>query len=206
MCKSMTVNRSKNETKRNQILAAATQLFTEQGYAATSMVLIAKQADVSKQTVYSHFGSKDDLFAASIEQKCDSTLMINAENIDITNPKETLFGIAQRFVEMITSKEALAVHKICSFESKSYPHLSELFYQAGPERLTAEIALLMERLVEAKILVIANTHDAALQYLHVMKGEAWMRAEFNIKEQIPQSEIDRYLRASVEHFMKGYAP
>ena len=51
--------RSKSESKRKQILDAATILFTEQGYSSTSMDLIAKNANVSKQTVYSHFGNKD---------------------------------------------------------------------------------------------------------------------------------------------------
>ena len=34
--------------------------------------MIAKEAGVSKQTVYSHFGNKDELFTAAIEQKCVS--------------------------------------------------------------------------------------------------------------------------------------
>ena len=60
----MVNKRSKNEAKRQQILNSAINLFTEQGYAAASMDLIAKNADASKQTVYSHFCSKDDLFSA----------------------------------------------------------------------------------------------------------------------------------------------
>ena len=60
--------RSKSESKSKQILDAATLLFTEQGYSSTSMDLIAKHANVSKQTVYSDFGNKAELFAASIKK------------------------------------------------------------------------------------------------------------------------------------------
>ena len=61
---------SRSEQKREQILLAAKELFCEQGFPNTSMDEVAKLAGVSKQTVYSHFGCKDDLFVASIESKC----------------------------------------------------------------------------------------------------------------------------------------
>lgn len=201
----MKKSRSKNENKRQQILTAATILFTEKGYAATSMEALAKQADVSKQTVYSHFGSKDELFAASIEQKCDSYEMINFSLDDLSDPKNTLMQLAKRFIVMLTSKEALAVHKICSYESNSYPQLSELFYSAGPERLSKEVAKLMTLLNEKKILQIDNPWYAALQFLNMMKGEVWMRVEFNTKKQLTEQEVDHYLEASIDLFMRGYS-
>ncbi len=204
MMKSKT--RSKSSTKRQQILQAATQLFTEQGYASTSMDLIARHADVSKQTVYSHFGSKDELFAAAIEDRCDSYQMLNFSLDDLSNPKATLLTLAQRFLCMLTSKEACAVHKICAYEAKSYPLLSELFYQAGPEKVTNDVAELMAILNERKILTIENPRFAALQFLNMMKGEVWMRVEFNTKHQLSEEEINAYLLSSVELFMRGYAP
>jgi TetR/AcrR family transcriptional repressor of mexJK operon len=201
----MKKSRNKSEGKRQQILNAATKLFTEQGYSATSMEALAKQADVSKQTVYSHFGSKDELFAASIEQKCDSYEMINFSLDEFSDPKSMLMQLAKRFIIMLTSKEALAVHKICSFESNSYPQLSELFYQAGPERLSKEVAELMTLLNDKKMLAIDNPWYAALQFLNMMKGEVWMRVEFNTKKQLTEQEVESYLAASVELFMRGYA-
>ncbi|NMP30283.1 TetR/AcrR family transcriptional regulator [Thalassotalea sp. M1531] len=202
----MTKNRSKNETKRKQILASATHLFTEQGYASTSMALIAKHADVSKQTVYSHFGSKEELFSAAIEQKCDSSILLDFAQVTLTDPHATLLAIAKRFFAMITSKEALAVHKICAFEAKSYPQLSELFYQAGPERLTAEMAKLLVEFNDKGLLSIENPHFAATQFLHLVKGEAWMRIEFNTQYQLSEQQIDQYISSSVDLFLRGYAP
>jgi TetR/AcrR family transcriptional regulator, mexJK operon transcriptional repressor len=197
--------RSKSSVKRGQILEAATLLFTEQGYTAISMDLIARQADVSKQTVYSHFGSKDQLFAAAIEQKCDSYHMVDFSFNDLADPKAVLLTLAQRFLQMLTSKEACAVHKICAYEANSHSTLSELFYQAGPEKITNEVVELMAELNQRKILKINNAHFAAVQFLDLMKGEAWLRVEFNTKQQLSQTEINAYLLSSVELFMRGYA-
>jgi AcrR family transcriptional regulator len=52
---------------RAAVLDAATRLFGELGWAATSMRGVAKAAGVSMETVYSGFGSKPDLLAAVID-------------------------------------------------------------------------------------------------------------------------------------------
>lgn len=196
--------RPKNEAKRKQILDAATTLFTENGYVETSMDNIAKLANVSKQTVYSHFGKKEELFSAAIEQKCiayDLSQMVFSEGDDLA---EFLLELATRFFNLISSKEAMAVHKICAYESDSYPELSELFYRAGPEPLVKEVTELFAHLGHIGVLSIPQPRMAAVQFLSIMRGEAWLRLEFNLKEQLTSSEIQDYLKHSVAFFIKGY--
>lgn len=59
---------SKRDTsqKREAILAAAVQVFIEEGFDNASMDRIAERADASKRTVYNHFTSKDELLHAVI--------------------------------------------------------------------------------------------------------------------------------------------
>lgn len=47
--------------KKAQILASSLCLFANNGYHGTSIMNIAKRANVSKSLIYSHFSSKDDL-------------------------------------------------------------------------------------------------------------------------------------------------
>jgi len=49
---------------RRRIIAAAAELFTRQGYAATTIQQVAEQADVAWQTVYSVFGTKAAILSA----------------------------------------------------------------------------------------------------------------------------------------------
>lgn len=56
------------DRKREAILLAAIHEFRSNGFEATSMDKIAATAEVSKRTVYNHFPSKDDLFAAILLQ------------------------------------------------------------------------------------------------------------------------------------------
>lgn len=52
---------------RARILEAASGLFVDRGYGATSIASIAEAADVSPQTIYGTFGTKAALLAASVD-------------------------------------------------------------------------------------------------------------------------------------------
>lgn len=54
-------NEEKLTEKQKGILAAATELFAEKGYAATSTSEIAKKAGVAEGTIFRHYKSKKDL-------------------------------------------------------------------------------------------------------------------------------------------------
>ncbi|HEX7852530.1 MAG TPA: TetR/AcrR family transcriptional regulator [Sphingobium sp.] len=50
------------ERRKARVMDVATQLFVEQGYAATSLVDIAREAGVATRTLYQHFGDKEEIF------------------------------------------------------------------------------------------------------------------------------------------------
>ncbi len=52
---------------RHRIVAAASELFVEHGYAATSIADVAAAADVAPQTVYAVFRSKAGLLGAAVD-------------------------------------------------------------------------------------------------------------------------------------------
>lgn len=60
--------RERGEQTRERILAAALELFAENGYAATSVAMVAKLARVHSQSLYHAFGSKEGLLAAAMER------------------------------------------------------------------------------------------------------------------------------------------
>ncbi len=53
---------------RERVLGSAQQLFRRQGINSTGMDQLCAVAQVSKRTAYQHFGSKDELVAAYLQQ------------------------------------------------------------------------------------------------------------------------------------------
>jgi AcrR family transcriptional regulator len=59
------------ERTRQRILDRAYVLFRRQGFARVNVDEIAAAAEITKRTLYSHFRSKDELFAAVLEAQHD---------------------------------------------------------------------------------------------------------------------------------------
>jgi AcrR family transcriptional regulator len=59
------------DERRAQLLAAATDVFVNNGYHATVMDDIAEHAGVSKPVLYQHFPSKLDLYLALLQRQAD---------------------------------------------------------------------------------------------------------------------------------------
>jgi AcrR family transcriptional regulator len=57
----------RSERSREQILAAALELFSHRGYGATSVRDIANEAGLSKGNVYHHFPDKETIFRALLD-------------------------------------------------------------------------------------------------------------------------------------------
>jgi AcrR family transcriptional regulator len=58
----------RSEATRAALMQAARELFTTQGYAGTNREEIAAAAGVTRGALYHHFGSKEALFRAVVEQ------------------------------------------------------------------------------------------------------------------------------------------
>ena len=63
----------KNPT-RSRVLAVASKLFYSEGIRNVGIETICKEADIKKPTLYHHFGSKDGLIAAYLEDRDEEVL------------------------------------------------------------------------------------------------------------------------------------
>jgi AcrR family transcriptional regulator len=63
-----------DEPGRDKVLAAALELFGEQGYHATSIAEIGVRAGIAKSVLYHYFGSKAGLYEVIAETESDALL------------------------------------------------------------------------------------------------------------------------------------
>jgi len=70
----------KAEERRNEILDAADELFTQKGFDGTSTSNILEKVGIARGTLYYHFKSKEDIMDALIE-RYTSTMLAKAKNV-----------------------------------------------------------------------------------------------------------------------------
>src|SRR5439155_4097621 len=71
----------RNPARREAVLQAAASAFAHAGYAATSMEEIAAGAGVTKLIVYRHFGAKETLYRAVLEQVFERQVELFLSNL-----------------------------------------------------------------------------------------------------------------------------
>ena len=197
--------RPRSEEKRRQIMAAAIELFTANGFEGTNVDDIAAAAGVSKQTVYSHFGCKETLFGLAISTKCKQS-GIGSDDLDLDEPPERMLPeIARRFLQLITSPEATRVHAVCTGSAETHPELGRIYFEQGPLQTVEAVAGYLEAQDRAGALRVENPRHAAWQFLCMLKAEEQLRTQFNIGR-MDQASLQAYVDDCVAMFLRAYQP
>ena len=76
--------------KQENILKAALQLFAQEGFSATSTSKVAKAAGVSEGLIFKHFGNKEGLLAAIMDEGKQSVKVKMAEVVMASEPKDVI--------------------------------------------------------------------------------------------------------------------
>lgn len=101
------LTRMPREQRRAQLLDAAGEVFTANGYHAASMDDIAEAAGVSKPVLYQHFGSKLDLYLALLDLACDRLVDLVAEALASTEDNaDRVVATMAAFYGMVSSERA----------------------------------------------------------------------------------------------------
>lgn len=196
--------RPKDPSKGAAILEAAKKLFVEQGFEGVSMDQIATEAGVSKLTVYSHYGDKESLFSAAIAAKCEEQLSDGLFAPDPAKPlRDQLLSIARAFFALITSREALAIHRVVSAQPAN-PKLGKLFWEAGPRRVQLGFESFIRGHVERNALDVADEHRAATQFFSLLKGELHAQLLCGCGD-FSERDVETHLQATVDMFLRAYA-
>ncbi|RPA62870.1 TetR/AcrR family transcriptional regulator [Shewanella frigidimarina] len=198
------ISLSRSEQKRAQVLESAIDLFCHQGFPNTSMDEVAKHAGVSKQTVYSHFGSKDDLFVSAIESKCVVHQLTGDALIDAANPQRVILQFALQFGEMIVSKETMTVFKTCVAQADTHPEVSRLFYDAGPKHVLGLIRNYLKKVNEHGEYFFENPHESAVRLCLMLFGELKLRLELGLEIGDLLTTRQQYLQDTAEMFLRAH--
>lgn len=100
--------RQEHEQRRADVLAAATAVFAERGFAGAQVGEITSRAQVSNSTVYGLFGGKEELYAAVLRGVSQGIQRRVSEAIlPIEDPVERLLAIVDGLVETFEADRRL---------------------------------------------------------------------------------------------------
>ncbi len=92
------------QASKEKIRTAAMELFMKQGYYATSISDIAKQAGISKGLLYNYYKGKEELLSEMVEARIREVVEVMEEAVALETPSEQLKYIVNGAIDNIHKK------------------------------------------------------------------------------------------------------
>jgi TetR/AcrR family transcriptional regulator, mexJK operon transcriptional repressor len=192
--------------KAETILAAAKRAFLASGYRAACMDMIAREAGVSKATVYAHFAGKEELFGAVIGRECERYFaQFSADELDPRDVRGSLAVLGRRFLDLVLSPDAIALHRIIVAEVTRFPALGQVFWQAGPERERVQIEGFLKSAVAAGALSLDDPRRGAEQFVSLVRGDIHLRQLLRLDPEPGDRQITEAAAAAADTFIRAFA-
>jgi AcrR family transcriptional regulator len=106
--KGMSTRAAQAEQTRQQILATAQRLFTELGYDATSLQMIADEMGLTKAAVYYHFRAKSDILLEAMRPGMERLEVLLDEAAAIRGRRARIEHLVNGFVDFLVQNRHYA--------------------------------------------------------------------------------------------------
>lgn len=194
-----------DSAKRRQIVQGARTVFLSRGFDAASMGDIAKEAGVSKGTLYVYFKSKEDLFGAIVQEECcthaEGTFVLDNNNHDVEG---TLTRVGTDFVVFLCTPGKADSLRIVMAIAERMPEIGKAFYETGPANGIRRVAGYLEAQVAAGLLKIDDCEIAAAQFLDSCQSTLFKPVLFNFAPPPSPERIAYVIGIAVRTFMAAY--
>lgn len=196
--------------KRLSILEAAAKVFCQAGFSGASIDEIAAAACVSRQTVYNHYGEKETLFIAVVDdvmERADSALFSILSSFPDTpdDLEDQLTAFAVRLNRnCLCNQDGRFLRKLVQSEGARYPHLFETWRQNGPGKIAGALAALLARLSHKAAFRIDDFDLAARQFLALINADLQMSTLFGAA--LSDAQLETSARDAVRTFLRAYGP
>ena len=92
--------------KREEVLDIASENFLSKGFDGTSINVMAREAGISKESIYRYFGSKEDLFMAVVERELSfygNGMLETTNNYEGESLKQALYKVAEATMHLVST-------------------------------------------------------------------------------------------------------
>ncbi len=194
-----------DNTKRQQIIEGAREVFLAQGFDAASMNDIARTAGVSKGTLYVYFENKEKLFQTICSQECqaqaEDTFRFVNDGDDI---EATLTRVGLNFVKFLCRHERASTARTVMAISERMPEIGKNFYETGAVQGIARLAAYLDGHVKTGELAIADCELAAAQLIEACQATLFKPILFNFGKPPSEVRMRHVVETAVRAFLAAY--
>lgn len=191
--------------RRQTFVDAARDAFFSRGYGETTMSSIAAAVGGSKTTLWSYFPSKEDLFAAVVDDIAEHfSAALTVELPDGAPVEPTLRRFATAMMDTILSPPILALHRVVTGEAQRFPELGAMFYERGPKRGKQRLAAFIASAMASGQLRSGDPMAAAWQFAALCQSGCFQEVLFSIRSAIGEERVAQDIDSAIDTFMRAW--
>jgi AcrR family transcriptional regulator len=143
--------RRRKDARPQEILEAALDVFVRQGFAATRVQDIARQAGITIGTLYLYFPSKEALFHAAVMQAMTAVLVPAEERVSCHQgaAEPLLVELMRRWWKTTADPRFAGIPKLVGSEADKFPDLARVYVHEVLHRARALYARVLQRGIES---------------------------------------------------------
>lgn len=123
--------KKQSEDLTARLIAVATVLFLEKGYAGTTIDELAMRLGAAKRTVYSRFADKADLFRMVTTNYAENALgQMPPVVVDERELAEQLHGACRDILGMVLAPDVIRIERMVMAEAERFPEIAPVFEAA----------------------------------------------------------------------------
>ncbi|PPJ49157.1 TetR/AcrR family transcriptional regulator [Rhizobium sp. KAs_5_22] len=195
-----------NEALGQTIVDAASELFAELGFHATTLDKVAQRAKISKLSIYKHFENKEALFGAAFTARCHQLVpQALFEGVD-GSAEDQLMAVGSSLLRTLLRPDVSGVEAMVMADTPNQKSLSKLHYEAGPAHIIAQIEALLRQLHAKAVLNVPDPLRSARLFAALFKGcDLLIIARFDQARAEDDNEIESYCRSAVAMFIAAHS-
>lgn len=194
------------EARREAFVTAARTAFFAQGYGGTAMSAIAAAVGGSKTTLWNYFPSKQDLFAAVVDDFVERYGQEMGTPIDPAMPlTDVLREFGARLMGIVLAPDILDLHRLVTGEAGRFPELGALFFERGPKRGKDRLAAYLAQAMADGRVRAGDADRATRLFIYMCQSGCHQQALLGLGPRPTADEIARDVEAAVETFVRAWA-
>jgi len=187
------------ERRKLRVMEVATDMFVERGYAATTLLDIAKEAGVATRTLYQHFGDKEAIFREVIFAR-DTAAIDPPQVAPDDDLRSALMTAAKYSFEISLRQRAIELMRLMIAESARFPELMSKVTNTIFTRFKANVAEVFRELARRGLIPDGDHDQSAELFVDLMLGNSTVMIYFGWRSAHPTAED---VAAKIELFIRG---
>lgn len=192
--------------KREEVLDIASENFLSKGFDGTSINVMAREAGISKESIYRYFGSKEDLFLAVVERELSlyqRGMMETSNYYQGETMREALLIVAESTLKVASDSRTLSLRRLVFQMAANGSRVGTHYFTSGPDIAYKNLMQLFEYYKPDSDF---GVDQLSRYFIAMVLHRTMLMRECGVLEPLTDEELHQRCVQVVQDFMRAFCP